>query len=94
MLCTLPCLHHYRLRWSSDYFSSYALVDESYAYRQDVGTRCGETTQVFKGGVNRSGVARRREKKRGGEKRNSGGYFWSVAARSTGRAWKDKSAAQ
>lgn len=47
-----------------------------------------------RGGVNKSGVARRREKKRGGERRNSGGYFWSVAARSTGRAWKDKSAAQ
>lgn len=29
MGCTLPCLHHYWLRWSSNYFSSYALVDES-----------------------------------------------------------------
>lgn len=28
-VCTLPCLHHYRLRWSSRYFSSAALVDES-----------------------------------------------------------------
>ena len=43
-VCTLPCLHHYRLRWSSRYFSSAALVDESWAYRQDAGTHCGETT--------------------------------------------------
>lgn len=56
--------------------------------------RTVEKQHKFSGGVNKSGVARRREKKRGGERRNSGGYFWSVAARSTGRARKDKSAAQ
>lgn len=44
MVCILRCLHPFWLKWSSNYFSSYALVDESQAYRQDVGTYHGETT--------------------------------------------------
>lgn len=69
-LLALPCLRRYRPRWSkATILVAAALVDESQAHRQDVGTQCRETAQVFKGwdaggGWGKNGVAKRRKEGR------------------------------
>lgn len=65
------------------------------AHRQDVGTYCGETTQLFKGEIKQEQSWEVGEK-RGGERRRrrSGGIFLVLAARRTGGAEADESEAR